>query len=132
LPLYQGDALNAYLAFSAFDFIFPFVAALFLSVWWAFLLRINTWPIAATLRRLNMPLWVFATTLFDWLENVSILAVIAVSPEPPALLINAVLLFKSLKLTALMLSSGATFALLILAIGNGASRLYRRYRTSQP
>jgi hypothetical protein len=124
LPLYQGTARTAYLHFAAFDFVFPFVAASFLAVLWAWLLRSTTWPIADRLLRWNIPLLAFLVTLFDYLENVSLLTIIYAGFTWEGA-VNAAILFKRLKLTGLTLSSTLTGLLMTLAIANWLYRVWQ-------
>ncbi len=99
LPRYQGEALEAYLHFATFDFVFPFVAALFLAVTWA------------------LPLYAFLGTGFDYLENLSLLSVLVID-APSAFAVDATILFKRLKLAALALSGALTGVLVVLAIAS--------------
>lgn len=117
LPRYQGAALEAYLRFAAFDFVFPFVAALFVAVTWALLLRIN--PLRVVQRFVwKLPVYAFLGTGFDYLENISLLSIIFLPTETPlGFAINAAVFFKRLKLATLVLSNVLTVALLVLAAG---------------
>jgi hypothetical protein len=123
LPLYQGEARDAYWRFWAFDFVFPLVAALFLAVVWAFALRNISWRINERLLRWNVPALAFVATLFDWLENVANFAVLTVGSDP--LFLNAVILFKRLKLVTLTISGAITMVLLVLLIVNVVYRIFR-------
>ncbi|MDX1995448.1 MAG: hypothetical protein SF029_23900 [bacterium] len=131
LPLYAGEARTAYFQFAAFDFVFPFVAAFFLAVLWTLLLRINGWPFAASLLRWNFPLLAFAGTLFDWLENISLLALLNSGSAPGETLLNAAILFKQLKLTVLTASVGITVVLLVLTAAYWLLRVVRSSRGRQ-
>lgn len=117
LPRYQGAALEAYLRFAAFDFVFPFVAALFVAVTWALLLRINPSQFVQRLAW-KLPVYAFLGTGFDYLENISLLSVIFLPAETPlGFVVNAAVFFKRLKLATLVLSNVLTVALLVLAAG---------------
>jgi len=124
LPRYEGAARVAYGWFAAFDWVFPFVASLFLAVLWAWLLRTNTLPIAQRLLRWNMPMWVFAVTLFDWLENVSLLLIVY-GGAPSALLVETALVWKRLKLAGLTASAAITMLLVALAMIGWLYRMWR-------
>ena len=115
LPLYEGEARAAYLAFAAFDFVFPFVAALFLAVTWALLLRVTPWRLTQRLLACGLPLYAFLGTGFDYLENLGLLSVL-VMDTPSAFAVDAAVLFKRLKLTTLALSSALTVVLGVLAL----------------
>ncbi|MBC8099534.1 MAG: hypothetical protein H7Y11_08825 [Armatimonadetes bacterium] len=123
LPLYQGEARSAYLRFAAFDFVFPLVAGLFVAVLWALFLRLNTWRIPQRLLALGLPLFPLIVTVWDWLENVSLLVVLSAGASPDPAFINAVLLFKRLKLAGLALSGAGTSLLLLLLLLNVLYRL---------
>lgn len=124
LPLYQGEALEAYLTFAAFDFVFPFVAALFLAVTWALLLRVTPWQLAQRLLAWGLPLYAFLGTGFDYLENLGLLSVL-VMDAPSAFAVDAAVLFKRLKLAALALSSALTGVLGVLALIASLQRVRR-------
>lgn len=124
LPVYQGEARAAYWRFWAFDFVFPFVAALFLAVLWAFCLRTITWSIGEHLLRWQVPALAFLATLFDYGENLSIFAVLNAGSDPT--LVNAVLLFKGLKLTMLAVTGAVTGVLVLLLVANAVYRVVRQ------
>lgn len=125
LPLYRGAAYGAYLRFAAFDFVFPFVSALFLAVLWALLLRWNGGRIAQRLLSWNLPLLPFLATLFDWLENVSVLLVLGTA-SPPGQLLHAVIVCKRLKLTSLTVIMAITILLHVLLLGYKLAELRRK------
>lgn len=126
LPLYQGEALNAYLRFAAFDFVFPLVSAVFIAVVCTLLLRLNRLKIAQTLLRWRLPLVVLLITLFDYLENVGLLAVLAAAPSPDAAVMNFALVFKQLKLAGLALTGPFIGIPFILLIADVAMRVLNR------
>ena len=124
LPVYQGEALEAYLYFAAFDFVFPFVAALFLAVTWALLLRVTPWRLTRLLLAGGMPLYAFLGTGFDYLENLSLLSVLAMD-APSRLVVEAAIFFKRLKLAALGLSGALTEVLVVLALIASLQRVWQ-------
>jgi hypothetical protein len=123
LPLYTGDARDAYLRFIAFDFVFPLVAGLFSAVMWALLLRANNWPLAARLLRWNLPLLPLLGTLFDYAENVGLLLILNNGAADG--LVAAALTAKQLKLTMLAITGAGSGALLVFAAANWLYRLTR-------
>jgi len=127
LPRYQGAAQAAYGWFAAFDWIFPFISALFLAVLWAWLLRTNPLSFAQRRLRWNMPVWVFAVTLFDWLENSSLVAIVYGGVRS-ARVMEAALVWKQLKLAGLTASAAITVLLVALA-GAGWKHRARHTRT---
>ena len=131
LPRYQGEALEAYLTFAAFDFVFPLVAALFLAVTWALLLRLTPWRLTQRLLAWGLPLYAFLVTGFDYLENVSLLSVILLD-APSALLVDAAILCKRLKLAALGLINALTGVLVVLALSAFLRRVGRSGRGRRP
>lgn len=126
LPLYQGAALSAYLRFAAFDWVFPFVAALFQAVLWALLLRINRSNIAQRLLNWNLPLWAFVTTGFDYLENISLLSILALGPSRVEWLADVAILCKRLKLAGLTSSFAVTIGVHLFALRYWLVLLWRR------
>ncbi|MFZ4815248.1 MAG: hypothetical protein ACOYL5_11985 [Phototrophicaceae bacterium] len=132
LPLYVGDARAAYLRFAAFDYVFPLVANVFVVVIWTLLLRFNTWQPAQRLLAWQLPLFALIGTLLDWLENVSLLAVLYSGNPPVQWFVNSVIVFKRLKLASLAANAVITPILLALLIGNLIYRVYvHRRRTPQ-
>lgn len=116
LPLYVGEARAAYERFAAFDFVFPLVAGIFIAVIWALLLRINRLPLAARLLAWNLPLFPLIGTLWDYLENLSLLTILNAGATLSPTMIDAALLFKRLKLTWLFATGPITILLLVLLI----------------
>lgn len=125
LPLYTGEARSAYLRFAAFDFIFPLVAAVFIAVLWALLLRLNRWRITQQLLLWNLPLVALLVTLWDWLENVSLLMILNTGTTSGQTLVDAALLFKRLKLLFLMLNGTLTGVLVVLLVLQVTYRIVR-------
>lgn len=125
LPLYTGEARDAYLRFAAFDFVFPLVAGVFVTLMWILLLRLNTWQLPQKLLLWNVPLLALLGTLWDWLENVSLLMILSADSIPSPALIDAALLFKRLKLTWLSLSGTVIGVLIILLALNVIYRMIR-------
>jgi hypothetical protein len=126
LPLYQGEARDAYLRFAAFDFVFPLVSALFITLIWTLLLRLNRGRIAARLLAWRVPLLPLLITLFDYLENVGLLLVLAAAPSPDPALMEFALAFKRLKLFGLALVGPATIVIAALLAADVAGRLRLR------
>jgi hypothetical protein len=129
LPLYVGEARDAYLAFAAFDFVFPFISALFLAVLWALLLRVNRAALSQTLLRWNFPLLIFLVTLFDYGENIALLTILFAGAPPLA--VDAALLFKALKLNGLAISGMISIALLGFALAHWAYRWWQTRSAAQ-
>lgn len=124
LPLYQEEAMGAYLVFAAFDFVFPFVAALFLAATWALLLWVNPWGVTQKLLAWKLPLFAFMVTGFDYLENLSLLSVLAMDTQS-GLIVDTAILCKRLKLVALGLSGALTGVLVMLALIASLQRVWR-------
>lgn len=97
---YTPASYTAYWKFTANDFLFPFAGGIFTASILTFSLRrlfpnIHAWVFARTL----LPLFMLPT-LFDWLENFSILLVLIGQTSAA----TAVVFFKALKLSTLTLS----------------------------
>jgi cellulose synthase/poly-beta-1,6-N-acetylglucosamine synthase-like glycosyltransferase len=126
LPRYVGAARAAYGWFAAFDWVFPFIASLFLAVLWAWLLRTNALSIAQRLLQWTMPVWVFAVTLFDWLENISLIAIVYAGVRS-ARVVEAAIVWKQLKLAGLTASAAITVLLVVLALVGLLQRVWRAH-----
>jgi hypothetical protein len=129
LPAYTGEARSAYLRFAAFDFVFPLVAGIFLSVLWALLLRLNRWPLFQRLLHWKLALFPLLGTLWDYLENMSLLTILNTGLDVSPLWLDAAILFKQLKLTWLSSNGVVTGILLVLLLLNwGYRRIYSSVR----
>lgn len=128
LPLYTGEAREAYLRFSAFDFVFPLVAGTFLVVLWTLFLRANTWAFAGRMLRATLPQAAWFATIFDYMENFSLLTILNTSGTPADTLVNAAITFKQLKLAMLTASGAVSMVLLVLLVANVVTRLTQRHK----
>lgn len=126
LPLYTGSAYAAYLRFAAFDWLFPFVGALFLALVWTLLLRLNSGRIAQILLRWNLPLLPFLATLFDWAENITLLLVTGANTQPGPFLLSAAVVCKRLKLASLQVISALSLLLTALLIAQIVADRWRK------
>jgi hypothetical protein len=114
LPGYTVEARRQYALFTAIDYVFPFAAGLFLAAVIAFCLRRSFPGVYAALdaRRL-LPVLMLAT-LFDWSENVLVLAAIQSWPDTSGALATAIVVAKRLKLACVFLSQGLAVLLLLV------------------
>jgi hypothetical protein len=126
LPLYEGEAREAYYIFAAYDFILPLIAALFVAVVISWLLQHNPTTLAKRLQDWNLPLLAFVGTVFDWLENVSLIAVIEYGASVPEIWLNAAILFKRLKLAMLSLSGTTLMVILIFTVAASLYQFWQR------
>jgi hypothetical protein len=125
IPLYVGEAQNAYLLFAAYDFVFPLISAFFIAVIQTWLLKHNNSSLGQKLRDWNLPLLVFLVTVFDWLENLGILAIVFTNPNIPDFWIYFALTFKRLKLIFLTFSF---ISLMFTAVFTLFNWIYNRWR----
>ncbi|MCU0464632.1 MAG: hypothetical protein MUF38_08680 [Anaerolineae bacterium] len=110
-PLYEGEALDVYWAFAAFDFVFPLVGGMFFMLLYAFFLRRLPWVWAGWLWRGEFYLFALLTTLFDYLENVGFIATLISGQPPSEVAMQMAVIFKQLKLLSLTLTSPVAMAL---------------------
>jgi hypothetical protein len=117
LPGYTDEARRQYALFTAIDYVFPFAAGLFLAAVIAFCLRRSFPRVYAALEARRLLPVLMLATLFDWCENVLVLAAIQSWPDTPAALATAIVVAKRLKLACVFLSQGlAAFLLLVTAV----------------
>lgn len=128
LPLYNGEATSLYIAFTAFDYLFPFVAAVFIAILWALFLRLNTSTLARTIIAWNVPIIPFIVTLADYGENICLLSAVVSMPTSENLVVLGAIVFKKLKLASLLLINITTF---ILAIALAVNVITRRLSHSK-
>jgi hypothetical protein len=126
LSAYTTASFSTYWKFTAVDFIFPFAGGLFTAAIFAFAIRSLSTALYAKLTSKNLLPLLMLPTLFDWLENISIISVLLRYPQNTLALTSAILLFKSLKLTTLTLSQVAV-SMLLLGVGiQWLTKLFRK------
>jgi hypothetical protein len=119
---YTDEAFRLYYVFTAIDYFFPLFAGLFLGATAAFLLRHSLPRWYAIAEQKNLFLLFLLATLFDWLENITLLSVIVGYPNELSTIetlavaakmgkLGFVFLFLPLTLVLLMFSTGKWLAL---------------------
>jgi len=113
---YTEQAFSDYYLFQLVDFAFPLLAGLFLATVCAFALRhaIPGWYQVAVAK--NLFVLLLLATLFDYLENLNFLWVIASWPEKAELAAQLGVLAKQGKLACMMTSFGLTGLFLVIAL----------------
>jgi hypothetical protein len=129
LPRYTDEALTAYLWFMAYDFVFPLVAGLMVAVLLTLFLRLNRWGFSQRLLLAGVPVATLLTTVWDWLENVGLLGVLATGGG--VFWVEWALLFKRLKLAFLGLSGATVLLAVCLWVGYGVWALARGKRPAR-
>lgn len=119
---YTERARELYYLFTAIDYVFPFVAGLFIAATASFGLRhafpaVYGWAVERNL----LPLFMLGSA-FDWLENLSIITTMGLYPAEVGALPLLIVLAKRCKLAFVVV--GQALAVLLVVIG-----LYRRWRT---
>jgi hypothetical protein len=128
LPLYIGEAKSLYIAFTAFDYVFPFVASVFIALLWALFLRLNTSALARAMIAWHFPAIPFVVTLADYGENICLLSTVLSMPTSENFVVLGAIAFKKLKLVSLALIGMTT---LILAIALAINVITRRLSHSK-
>jgi len=115
LPQYSPDAFSSYYLFQAVDFAFPLFAGLFLAAVFAFGLRHAApgWYLVVVAKKLL--LLILLATLFDYLENVNLLWVIAAWPEQTMLAAQLAVMAKKAKLACMVTANSLTALALVAA-----------------
>jgi hypothetical protein len=115
LEHYTREAFYLYYVFAAVDVVFPLLGGLFLGAIWAFSLRQAKPKWYEIGIQKNLFAFALLGTLFDWVENLGLLAVILAWPErlhnAAIIAVNA----KQLKLITLYASQGIAVTLLLFA-----------------
>lgn len=110
-PLYEGEMLDVYWVFAAFDFVFPLVGGVFFTLLYAYFLRRVPWAWADGLWRGRFYLVALLVVVFDYLENVGFIATLLSGQPPSESAMQMALAFKQLKLLSLTLTSPIALAL---------------------
>lgn len=126
LPRYTGAALEAYVLFAAYDFVFPAVAAVMLAVLLTVFLRLNGWALPQRLLAWRLPQVTLLAAVWDWLENVGMLG--ALWTGGAGFWVEWALVFKRLKLLWLGLSGGVVAVALGLLLAYALWLGVRRWR----
>lgn len=114
---YTEEAFQLYYVFTAIDFFFPLFAGLFLGATVAFLLRHSLPRWYAIAEQKNLFVLFLLATLFDWLENITLLSVMAGYPNELSTIATLAVAAKIGKLTFVLLFQGLTVLLLIFCAG---------------
>ena len=112
---YTDEAFELYAQFQLIDYFFPLFAGLLLATVCAFSLRIAAPGFYAKAAQNNLFLLLLVPTLFDWLENLSLLRVVSAWPEQAQLAANMAVWAKMGKLSTMSVAFAVTGALLLAA-----------------
>lgn len=117
LPRYTDASRSLYGLFALIDTAFPLVGGLMTAAAAAFLTRRASPDVYTRVEARRGFLVLITPTLFDWLENVAILAAIFTYPPGARPLFTLVVVFKKLKLASLALCQTAILLLAASALG---------------
>lgn len=117
LSTYSDEAFSSYYLFQAVDFAFPLLASLFLAALLAFGLRHTASGWYAIAVGKNLLVLMLLPALFDYLENINFLWVIAAWPDPAEIAAQLGVLAKKAKLACVALANGLTALSLLTAAG---------------
>ncbi|MCH5375885.1 MAG: hypothetical protein JJ992_18095 [Planctomycetes bacterium] len=112
---YTDAAFDLYTQFQLIDYFFPLFAGLLLATVCAFSLRIAAPGAYRTAEQNNLFLLLLVPTLFDWLENISLLRVVTAWPEQAQVAANVAVWAKMGKLSTMSVAFAVTGALLLAA-----------------
>lgn len=112
---YTDEAFELYAQFQLIDYFFPLFAGLLLATVCAFSLRIAAPRFYATAAQNNLFLLLLVPTLFDWLENLSLLRVVTAWPEQAQVAANMAVWAKMGKLSTMSVAFAVTGVLLLAA-----------------
>lgn len=122
LAAYTEEAFQLYHVFTAIDFFFPLFAGLFLGATVAFLLRHSVPRWYSIAEEKNLFVLFLLATLFDWLENISLLGVLAGYPNELSTIATLAVAAKMGKLGFVFLFQGLSLLLLIFCAGQWLAR----------
>jgi len=119
---YTEEAFELYYIFTAIDYFFPLFAGLFLGATAAFLLRhsVPRWYLIAEQK--NLFVLFLLATLFDWLENITLLSVMAGYPNELSSIATLAVAAKMGKLGFVFLFQGLVLLLLVFSAGKWLAR----------
>jgi hypothetical protein len=105
LATYSDTERQLYAIFTAVDFAFPLLSALFYAVIYALLLRLNRAKLAQTFLAAGAPMLPLLITAADWLENIAFASIVIFGVSAESWVAEAGLIFKQLKLISITLGS---------------------------
>jgi len=117
---YSEAAFDLYQLFQLTDYFFPLFAGLLLATVCAFSLRIASPGFYATAISRNLFVLLLVPTVFDWLENLSLLRVVSAWPNQAELAATLAVAAKMGKLGTMSIAFLVTGVLLFWAIGKWA------------
>ena len=119
---YTEQAFELYYLFTAIDYFFPLFAGLFLGATAAFLLRHSLPRWYAIAEQKNLFVLFLLATLFDWLENITLLSVMTGYPNELSSIATLAVAAKMGKLAFVFLFQGLVLLLLIFSAGKWLAR----------
>ena len=119
---YTEEAFQLYYVFTAIDYFFPLFAGLFLGATAAFLLRHSLPRWYAIAEEKNLFVLFLLATLFDWLENITLLSVMAGYPNELSSIATLAVAAKMGKLAFVFLFQGLVLLLLVFSAGKWLAR----------
>ncbi|MEC9375285.1 MAG: hypothetical protein VYA80_02810 [Pseudomonadota bacterium] len=126
LASYTPDAFNLYYLFQAVDYFFPLFAGLMLAIAGTFGLR-HAWPNMYQKILERKLLWLFLIpTIFDWLENITLLRVVVAWPEQANLAANLAIFAKNGKLFSMNVVFATVGLLLLTSAIIGIGKLFKK------
>ncbi|MGI9290374.1 MAG: hypothetical protein ACR2QG_03745 [Gammaproteobacteria bacterium] len=128
LESYTDKAFELYTIFQIADYVFPVVAGLVLAIICAFGLRNTSEKFYTVAIEKNLFIYILIPTLFDWLENLSLLCVVVGWPEKMSNAATIAVIAKQGKLGTLNISFAVAGILLITGL-IGWTRNQTRKRT---
>jgi len=122
---YTDRAFDLYMRFQAVDYFFPLFAGLLLATICAFSLRMASPRLYAVASQRNLFVLLLIPTVFDWLENLSLLYVVNAWPSQADLAANFAVAAKMAKLGSTGIAMLVTLALLLWGTSQWLSRRLR-------
>jgi hypothetical protein len=119
---YTDRAFDLYMRFQAVDYFFPLFAGLLLATICAFSLRMASPRLYAVAAEKNLFVLLLIPTVFDWLENLSLLYVVNAWPNQAEIAANLAVAAKMVKLG----STGTAFLVTLVLLLWGTSQWIRR------
>jgi hypothetical protein len=123
---YSDAAFDLYYLFQLTDYFFPLFAGLLLATVCAFSLRVASPGLYATALSRKLFVLLLVPTVFDWLENLSLLRVVSAWPNQADLAANMAVAAKMGKLSTMSVAFLVTGVLLFWAAGKWAYSKTRR------
>jgi hypothetical protein len=116
LPLYTNTSRWLYGVFMIVDTIFPALAAIFMSLLWAWMLMAKENAVLSLIARSGILFLPFIASLLDWMENVGFMSTVLLYPERILWITDVAVWLREAKLSVMDFNTAVTGVIALLSL----------------